>query len=140
MAVSDEKTRYRKGDNPELDKKFALFKKVNLFAGRAYHEALSKKEAATLIKVWNKARMVPKRLDVHEVSILVEFTEVILAWRENRTRELSRIGKERARLKLQDAVKKGCKEALIKVESVKKADRLKSAKYRSKKRKLGDQT
>ena len=140
MALSDEKTRYRKGDNPEPDRKFALFKKVNLFVGAAYHNALSSKEADTLIKIWTKARMVPKRLDVNEVLILVEFTEVILAWRENRRKELSRIRKERARRKLKDAAMKGSREALIKVESIKKADKLKSAKYRRKKRKLGDKT
>ena len=97
MALSHVKTRYRKGDNPELDRKFALFKKKNLFVSRAYHEALSQKEAHTLIRVWTKARMVPKSLDVSDVSILVEFTEVILAWRENRRKELSRRRKERAR-------------------------------------------
>ena len=136
MAVSDEKTRYRKGDNPELDKKFALFKKVNLFTGDAYNEALSQKEAAKLIKVWTKARMVPKRLNVHEVLILVEFTEVILTWRENRDRELSRRRKEKARRKLKDDVRKGSRKALRKVESIKKADKLRSANYRKKKRKL----
>ena len=137
MAVSDEKTRYRKGDNPELDKKFAVFKKVNLFAGGGYHQALSQKEAATLISVWNKARMVPKRLYVDEVLILVEFTEAILAWRENRRKELSRLRKEEARRKLKDAAKKGSREAIIKVESIKKADKLRSSKYWKKKKTRG---
>ena len=59
MAGLEEKTRYRVGDTPELDEKFAQYKKVNLFAGLAYHEALSKKEAKALIKLWGKARRVP---------------------------------------------------------------------------------
>ena len=56
MKGLDEKTRYKVGDNPQLDRKFALYKKVNLFTGEAYHDALSQEEAKVLIKLWGKAR------------------------------------------------------------------------------------
>ena len=132
--------RYRKGNDPKLDEKFALFKKVNIFAGGAYDDALSKKEAATLLKVWSKSRILPKKLYVHEVLTLVKFTEVILAWRRNRRREVARLRKERARRKLRIAASKGNKEAILKVESIKKADKLRSANDRKKKRKLREKT
>ena len=49
MIGSDQHTKYKKGDNPELDKKFEVYKKVNLFTGLAYHDALSQSEAKLLI-------------------------------------------------------------------------------------------
>ena len=64
MKGLDEKTKYKVGDNLELDEKFALYKKVNLFTGEAYHDALSQEEAKVLIKLWGKARRVPQRLEV----------------------------------------------------------------------------
>ena len=62
MIGFNKQTLYKRGDNPELDKKFELFKKKNKFADDAYDDALSKKEAKTLIKVWSKARVVPWQL------------------------------------------------------------------------------
>ena len=64
MKGLEEKTRYRKGDNVELDRKFALYKKVNLFAGPAYHAALSYNESKALIKLDTKARSVSWNLYV----------------------------------------------------------------------------
>ena len=122
-------TRYNIGDNTELDEKFTPFKKVNVFAGLAYHNELSKEEAKTLIRLWGKARRVPRRLSVQEVSTLVEFYERILSWRRRRRRELIRIRNEKARGKLRDVAKEGNveAEALKKLRSIKKADVAKSA-------------
>ena len=64
MKGLEEKTRYRKGDNVELDRKFALYKKVNLFVGLAYHNALSYDESKALIKLDTKARSVSWNLYV----------------------------------------------------------------------------
>ena len=103
MTGLEDKTKYKKGDNVELDKKFELYKKVNLFAGKAYHDALSQKKAKALIKLWSKARRVPWNLNVQDVSTLVKFYERIMEWRRNIRRELARIRKEKARRKLRDA-------------------------------------
>ena len=138
MAGLEKKTRYRKGDNLELDRKFALSKKVNLFADKAYDNALSEKEAEALIKIWSKARSVPWNLTVEDVSTLVELYERIMEWRRLRRRSLGRVRKERARKKLRAAAKEGNAEALMKVESIKKADRVKSAKYLNEKQKRRD--
>ena len=132
----DEKTRYKIGRDPELDKKFALYKKVNLFTGKAYHDALSQKEAKVLIKLSRKAEMVPWRLKVLDVLIIVEFYDRIIGWRKKRRKELARIRKERARLKLREAAKEGNADAILKLRLVKKADAAKSANYRKKKREL----
>ena len=40
MRGLDEGTKYRVGDNPELDEKFVLYKKVILFRGDAYYDEL----------------------------------------------------------------------------------------------------
>ena len=42
---------YRKGENKQLDLRYSKYKKVNLFAGRAYHAALSQEEA----NVWRRS-------------------------------------------------------------------------------------
>jgi hypothetical protein len=138
MAGVHNLTRYRVGDNPELDEKFTQFKKVNLFVGLAYHNELSKEEAKNLIRLWGKARRYPRRLSVQEVSSLVEFYERIMSWRRRRRRELTRIRNEKARRKLRDAAKEGNVEAVIKLRSIKKADVAKSAKYRKAKKELRD--
>ena len=139
MRGLDEETKYRVGDNPELDEKFALYKKVNLFTGDAYHDELSEEEAKTLIKLWVKARRLPHRLDVQDVSTLVEFYERIIAWRKRRRRELTRLRNEKARIKLRNAAKEGNLEALMKLRSIRKADKAKSAKYRKMKKELRDE-
>ena len=131
-------TRYNIGDNTELDEKFTQFKKVNVFAGLAYHNELSKEEAKTLIRLWGKARRVPRRLSVQEVSTLVEFYERIMSWRRRRRRELTRIRNEKARGKLRDAAKKGNVKAILKLRSIKKADVAKSANYRKAKKEVRD--
>ena len=78
MSELDKKTRYRVGQNIELDKKFRLYKRVNLFTGEAYHEALSQKEAKVLIKLSGKVERVAWRLTLREVSTIVEFYDRII--------------------------------------------------------------
>ena len=140
MIGSDEKSRYRKGQNPELDKRFELFKRANLFAGDAVDNALSQKEVDSLIKIWCKFRRAPWKLEVEEVSILVQFSEQIFAWRRNRRRELKRVWAERARRKLRDQANGGNGDAVRKLKSIKKADVIKSSKYRKMKRKVRNKT
>ena len=137
MPGPSKTTRYRVGDNPELDEKFKLYKKVNLFVGDAYHDELSKEEANTLIKLWGKARSFPRRPKVQDVLTLVEFYKRIID-RRKRRRELARLRKEKSRRKLRDAAKEGNVEALLKVGAIKKADVANSAKYRKAKKELRD--
>ena len=118
-----------------MDLKFAQFKKVNIFAGRAFDEALSKKEAKTLIRVWSKQRKSPWRLNVQEVTMLVEFTDRILDWRRNIQREFTRLRVEKLRKKLGDAVENGDANAIRKVEKIRKAKALRYKKYRKDMRK-----
>ena len=61
-----------------------------------------------------------------------------MEWRRWRTRELARLRKEKERKKLRDAAKEGDAKALMKVKSIKKADRVKAAKYRKVKQNLRD--
>ena len=127
--------RYRKGENKELDFKYSRYQKVNLFAGRAYHEALSSEEANALIKLWNKERKLPWTLTTHDVIKLAEFTEKIDIWRRSDRREKARMRIEESREKLREAAKNGDASAVRKIKRNKKANALRSAAYRKRKRK-----
>ena len=126
---------YRKGENKELDLRYSQYKKVNLFVGRAYHAALSPEEANTLIKLWKKELKTPWTLKVHDVTKLAEFTERILVWRRSDRKEKARKRMENAREKLKKAAKNGDVNAIGKLKTKKKADALRSAAYRKRKRK-----
>ena len=126
---------YRKGENLELDLRFSQYKKVNLFAGKAYHAALSKGEAEVLIELWNKEQKLPWTLTVKDVTKLAEFTEKILFWRRSDRRENARLRMERVREKLKEAAKNGDENALRKVKRKRKADAVRSAANRKRKRK-----
>ena len=126
---------YRKGENKELDLRYSQYKKVNLFAGRAYDEALSPGEANTLIELWNKEQKLPWTLTVKDVTKLAEFTEKILFWRRSDRRENARLRMERVREKLKEAAKNGDENALRKVKRKRKADAVRSAANRKRKRK-----
>ena len=126
---------YRQGENKELDLRYSQYKKVNLFAGRAYHEALSPGEANTLIELWNKEQKLPWTLTVKDVTKLAEFTEKILFWRRSNRRENERLRMERVREKLKEAAKNGDENALRKVKRKRKADTVRSAANRKRKRK-----
>ena len=137
MAEADQENKsYCKGDNPELDKKFADYKKVNVFAGLAVDKALTDNEGDILVELWLKERTTPRKLYVHEVLTLVKFSEIILEWRRKKKREKTRIRKERERRKLRDEAKKGIEKAEMKLQLIKKADRLKAEKYRKLQRKM----
>ena len=126
---------YRKGENKGLDLRYSQYKKVNLFAGRAYDEALSPEEANTLIELWNKEQKLPWTLTVKDVTKLAEFTEKILFWRKSDKRENARLRMERVREKLKEAAKNGDENALRKVKRKRKADAVRSAANRKRKRK-----
>ena len=126
---------YRKGENKGLDLRYSQYKKVNLFAGRAYDEALSPGEANTLIELWNKEQKLPWTLTVKDVTKLAEFTEKILFWRKSDRRENARLRMERVREKLKEAAKDGDENALRKVKRKRKADAVRSAANRKRKRK-----
>ena len=108
--------------------RYSQYKKVNLFAGRAYHAALSQEEANTLIKLWNKERKTPWSLKVDDVTKLAQFTEKILVWRRSDRKERARIRMEKSRKKLNEAAKNGDVNAIRKVKrKKKKTDALRSA-------------
>ena len=67
---------------------------------------------------------------------MVEFYDRIISWRKRRRRELTLLRKERSRRKLRDTAKEGDAKALLKLQSIKKVDSEKSAKYRKVKEEL----
>ena len=128
----EDKLLYKKGLNKELDRKFAQYKKKNIWAGDGYLEALTDIEVKILGKLWRKERMTPGKIQTQEVIKLVDLTRRIDAYRKVAKREASRIRKERERRKREEASKGGDVKAKRKIESIKKKDRKRAEKYRRK--------
>ena len=99
MVGSDEKVLYKKGKDMQLDQRLARYKKLNVYAGNAVTEVLSKKERKLLVDLWHKERLKPSKMYVQEISTLVELSERIVAWRKRCRREKTRIRVERLRRK-----------------------------------------
>ena len=74
-------------------------------------------------------------MNVQEVTDLMAITDKILTWRRNAQRESTRIRVERVRQKLREAGPNGDTKAVRKPKKIKKADALRSAKYRKHNRK-----
>ena len=127
-----DKLLYKKGLNKELDRKFAQYKKKNIWAGDGHLEALTDIEVKILGKLWRKERMTPGKIQTQEVIKLVDLTRRIDAYRKVAKREASRIRKERERRKREEASKGGDVKAKRKLESIKKKDRKRAEKYRRK--------
>ena len=128
----EDKLLYNKGLNKELDRKFAQYKKKNIWAGDGHLEALTDIEVKILGKLWRKERMTPEKIQTQEVIKLVDFTRRIDAYRKISKREASRLRKERERSKREEAAKGGDVKAKRKIESIKKKDRKRAEKYRRK--------
>ena len=72
---------------------------------------------------------------MQDVTKLVEFTEKILFWRKSDRRENARLRMEHLRKKLKEAANNGDAKALRKVKRKRKADAVRSAANRKRKRK-----
>ena len=134
MRGSDESDLYKKGQNLTLDKRYSVYKKMNVFAGDGVDEALSDEEGNLLVKLWIKEVKAPWKMLIKDVSTLVDLTERVTAWRRNRRREKARIRNERRRKKLRDAASNHDAGAVEKLGKIRKADALYSANYGKKKR------
>ena len=128
----EDKLLYKKGLNKELDRKFAQYKKKNIWAGDGHLEALTDIEVKILGKLWRKERMTTGKIQTQEVIQLVDFTRRIDAYRKIVKREASRLRKERERSKREEDAKGGDVKAKRKIESIKKKDRKRAEKYRRK--------
>ena len=132
--MSEEKDLYKKGENPTLDEGYIVYRKLKIFAGDGVEEALSDKEGTLLVKLWCKEKSTPWKMFKQEVSTLVKFSERVIAWRANRSREKSRIRNERLRKKLRKGAENNDAGAVAKLEKTKKAAIVNSANYRKRKR------
>ena len=134
MISSLKKKLYRKGEDINLDKGYSKYKHMRLWSGDALNEALTEEEAKTLVKLWKKDKITPRKLYVEDVQKLVDFAEEIRSYRERVRREQSRRRMERARAKLLKAAESGDSEAKRKIKNIKISDRKKFAKYYQRKR------
>ena len=125
---------YRKGQDITLDKEFSKYKRMRLWSGSALDEELTEDEAKTLVRLWKKEKITPRKLSVEDVKALVGFACRIRGYRTRVKKEMSRRRKERARAKLRKAAWSGDAEAKKKIENIKISDRKKFSKYYKRKR------
>ena len=90
---------------------------------------MTEEEANTLVKLWRKERITPRKLTVEDVKTLVEFSCQIDSYRKRVRREQSRRRKERARAKLRTAARSGDVQAKRKIEKMKISSKKRFAKY-----------
>ena len=90
---------YRKGEDINLDIAFSRYKRMRLWAGGALTEALTQNEIDTLVKLWKKAKLSPRKLCVEDVQKLVDLSDLIRFTRSRIKREKSRRRMEKARAK-----------------------------------------
>ena len=62
--------RYKKGENQELDRRFETYKKLRIWSGTSYYDALSNEEVDRMIQIWMKETLKPKELTVNDVVTL----------------------------------------------------------------------
>ena len=129
LAGLQNKLHYRKGDDTNLDKGYSRYQRMRLWSAGAVDDALTEEEANTLVKLWKKERITPKKLTVEDVKTLVEFSCQIDSYRKRVRREQSRRRKERARAKLRTAARSGDVQAKRKIEKMKISSKKRFAKY-----------
>ena len=71
MEGSGINVRYKKGENQELDRRFEKFKKLRIWSGTSYCEALSNEEIDRMIQIWKKDTLKPQELTVNDVLTLM---------------------------------------------------------------------
>ena len=99
LAASQNKLHYRKGDDSNLDKGYSRYQRMRLWSAGAVDDALTEEEANTLVKLWRKESITPRKLTVEDVKTLAEFSCQIDSYRRRVKREQSRRRQERARAK-----------------------------------------
>ena len=130
MNGLEDEALYKKGHDKDLDRKLAQYKKMNIWAGDGYLEALTDNEVKNMGELWRKERMNPGKIKTQEVIKLVKLASKIVAYRKINKREGARIRKERQRSKREKAAARGDLKAKRKIGSIKKKDRERAEKYR----------
>ena len=129
LAGSQNKLYYRKGDDTNLDKGYLRYQGMRLWRAGAVDDALTEEEANTLVKLWKKERITPRKLTVEDVKTLVDFSCQIESYRRRVKREQARRRKERARAVLRKAARSGDGKAKRKIEKMKISSKKRFAKY-----------
>ena len=105
MSTFRESYFYVKGLDLELDRAYSEYKRTRVFAGDAWTHVLSANEKDCMVKYWKKERTLPKKLSVHEVKKLIDFSRKIVEHRKLVKKEDARIRKVMSRTRLSNAAK-----------------------------------
>ena len=123
MIVSGAEVLYRRGKDTNLDKEYSRYKRMRLWSVYGPDEALTEKEAESLLKLWKKERLTPRKLTVQDVKTLVDFASHVRSHRGRVKKEQARRRKERQRAKLRKAARNGDDEAKRKICNIKISDK-----------------
>ena len=127
MSGSSEAVLYKKGENPQLDKKLEKYRKMRVWSGNAPSRALTDDDLSTLANLWQKEKLEHRKLTVEDVSKLVELADSVREYRAAAEREKSRQRMERARNKLRKAEKDGDCAAIRKIKKIKSSSKKRAA-------------
>ena len=125
---------YKKGHFPTQDEKWEKHKRMQVFTGLAWDEALNQEEVDTLYEIWKKKRLKPYQLTFEEVSTFVKLADKISDYRYRVTLENTRLRMHRSRKRLKEAVEAGDPSAVERFEVIKKSNRVNMSEKRSRKR------
>ena len=126
---------YKKGLFPTLDKKWDKYKRVQVFTGVGWDEALTQGEVDVLYKIYKMKRLKPNSLSFGELSTYVKLAEKVCDYRYRAKLEKARLRNHRSRKKLKEAAERGDLSAVKRYEGRKKSNRDNMAKKRNRKRK-----
>ena len=110
---------YKKGVSEDLDKKWGKYRRMLIWAGDAWREALSKKEEDDLLEIQKIKRLKPRALTFGEVAAYVELAEKIYDYRYRVKVERGRLRKAKSRKKVKAAAKQADQSIVIESETIK---------------------
>ena len=113
---------YQKTDFPILDQKWEKCRRMQVFSGDAWCEALIKEECDKLIEIWKKKRLKPNAMTFGEVATYVELSEKIFDYRYRVKVERARLRQVRSRDKKKAAEKQRDQSTIVQSEASKSSN------------------
>ena len=135
MSGLSEQIKYKKGDNPVLDRELERYRKLRVWRGDAINQVFKDDDEFQVFgKLWPRERLGFWPMTVGDVSMLIGFGDRIRAWRAYAKKKGSSKRMARARKNLRKAAKDGDSAAMSKIRREKKSSKKRWVKYVERKR------
>ena len=79
MNQADQSKLYVKGEDRNLDKKLREYRKLRIWAGKAWRKTLDESETDILLALWIKERRTPYKMSLNEVATLLARLSIFLS-------------------------------------------------------------